>query len=195
MIGVIVFVKNPELGKVKTRLAATVGDEKALDIYNRLVAYTREVLLGSDAVDAIVYYSSFIDRKDEWSNVRFEKRLQVQGGLGDKITAAVQESFNDYEKIIIIGSDCPQLTKVHIQDAIAYLNTNNVVIGPSKDGGYYLLGMDHYYPSLFQDIPWSTETVAMDTLQQAEALGLRTHQLEILSDIDYEEDWINYGFD
>ncbi len=194
MRGVVVFVKNPELGKVKTRLAASLGDQKALEIYNELLSYTREVLIGFDSAKRYIYYSSFIDTEDDWSNEIFEKRLQTDGGLGIKIISAVQSTFDTCDQIIIIGSDCPQLTSSHIEDAFQKLKTHNIVIGPSHDGGYYLLGMNKFYPELFQDITWSTDTVFQETLKKAESIKLEVYELETLSDIDYEEDWVKYGF-
>jgi len=192
--GVIVFVKNPELGKVKTRLAQTLGDQQALDIYHQLVAYTRNMLLELEGVKRIVYYSSFIDENDEWYPTHFAKRLQVQEDLGTRIMSAVREVFAECSKVVIIGSDCPQLTSDHIQKAFDLLATHHLVLGPSLDGGYYLLGLDSYEPDLFQEITWSTDVVARQTLEKAEAKGLTSCKLEPLSDIDHEEDWINHGF-
>lgn len=194
MRGVIVFVKNPELGKVKTRLAATVGDQKALEIYHKLIGYTRDVLTQVEDTKKYVFYSSFIDDKDGWQNNVFEKRLQVAGGLGEKITEALKSVFEDCDQVVIIGSDCPQLTSEHIETAFDKLQNCNITIGPSHDGGYYLLGMDKFYPQLFQGINWSTETVFQETLQKTESSGLTSYVLEALSDIDYEEDWVKYGF-
>lgn len=194
MRGVIVFVKNPELGKVKTRLAATLGDEKALEIYGKLVDYTRDVLLDVKDAKKFVFYSSFIDKEDDWSNDFFEKRLQITGGLGEKMTSAIQSVFDICEHVVIIGSDCPQLTSLHIEKAFDSLEKYNITIGPSHDGGYYLLGMDKFYPTLFQDINWSTDTVCAETLQKANETDLDYVRLEKLSDVDYEEDWETYGF-
>jgi len=192
--GVIVFVKNPELGKVKTRLAETMGDEKALEIYNKLLGYTRDVLLELKDTRRYIYYSSFIDTSDNWSNDNFDKKLQIAGGLGDKMSLAFQETFEACDEVIIIGSDCPQLTSAHLEDAFLQLKTNDIVIGPSHDGGYYLLGMKTLYPELFEDMQWSTDTVFEETLRRVKSLELKVDELEMLSDIDYEEDWEKYGF-
>ena len=194
MKGIIVFVKNPELGKVKTRLAISMGDKKALEIYNKLVGYTKEVLLQLSNTKKYVYYSSFVDRQDDWSNDQFEKRIQSIEGLGERMTIAIGEIFETCEQVLIIGSDCPQLTPSHINDAFDKLSNHNIVIGPSQDGGYYLLGMDKHYLGLFQGIEWSTNTVFGDTIQKAKDKGLSVSELETLSDIDYEEDWIKFGF-
>lgn len=194
MKGIIVFVKNPELGKVKTRLAISMGDKKALEIYNKLLAYTKEILLHLSNVKKCIYYSSFIDRKDDWINDQFEKHIQSKGDLGERMNNAFSEVFDSCEHVIIIGSDCPQLTASHLNDAFESLKNHNVVIGPSQDGGYYLLGMDKHYPELFQGIEWSTNTVLSATIQKAKDKHLKISELETLSDIDFEEDWIKYGF-
>lgn len=194
MRGVIVFVKNPELGKVKTRLAATLGAEKALEIYNKLLEYTREVMLQISNVKKFIYYSSFIDHQDYWDGQIFDKRLQSKGDLGDRITSALNDSFKICSSVVIIGSDCPQLSTSHIEEAFEKLKTSNIVIGPSHDGGYYLMGMDRFYPFLFQDINWSTSTVFQETILQAKSKHLSITQLETLTDVDHEEDWIKFGF-
>ncbi len=194
MRGVIVFVKNPEFGKVKTRLAATLGHEKALDIYIKLLGYTRNVLTDLTDVKKYIYYSSFIDTEDDWSNEEFEKKLQIQGGLGERMTTAFQDALETCTEVVIIGSDCPQLTTAHIEEAFLRLKSHDMVIGPSHDGGYYLLGMNKFYPALFQDIEWSTDSVYLETLKIADSLNLKSFNLEKLSDIDHEEDWLKYGF-
>jgi rSAM/selenodomain-associated transferase 1 len=192
--GIIVFVKNPELGKVKTRLASSLGNKKALEIYIKLIEYTKTVLLHLPRVKKYVYYSSFVDLKDNWNNEKFEKFIQSKGALGERMSNAFKETFQSCDQLIIIGSDCPQLTPSHINGAFEKLKSHNLVIGPSHDGGYYLLGMDKYYPKLFQDIEWSTNTVFDKTVQIAIDNSLSVAKLETLSDIDYEEDWMKFGF-
>ena len=191
--GIIVFIKNPRLGHVKTRLAKDVGDERALEIYLKLTAHTQRVLSAVPYVNRNVYYSEFIDDTDDWSTDTFIKGLQSNGDLGDRIKHAFSEVFEQNEKVIIIGSDCAQLSANHIQQAIDTLDNNNVVIGPSLDGGYYLLGMDSNFQFLFEDIEWSTESVFETTKNKALAQDLTVAEIEKLSDIDYIEDWEKYG--
>jgi len=158
------------------------------------LGYTRNVLLVLTDAKKYIYYSSFIDNEDDWSNEEFEKRLQSDGGLGARMTTAFHDTLETCTEVVIIGSDCPQLTSGHIQEAFQKLKTHDIVIGPSHDVGYYLLGMNKFYPALFKDIEWSTETVYQETLQKADAMHLKTFNLESLSDIDHEEDWLKYGF-
>ncbi|MFT4534112.1 MAG: rSAM/selenodomain-associated transferase 1 [Saprospiraceae bacterium] len=192
---IIVFIKNPRLGQVKTRLAKDVGDEKALEIYLQLTAHTHKVLAAVPDVNRCVYYSEFIGKSDDWSEDTFVKCLQSEGDLGDKIKYAFSDVFKQSDKAIIIGSDCAQISADHIQTAINLLENNNVVIGPSLDGGYYLLGIDSHYQFLFEDIKWSTDSVLEDTKSKALGNGLIVAEIETLSDIDYIEDWEKYGLD
>ena len=190
---IIVFIKNPRLGHVKTRLAKDVGDKKALEIYLKLTDHTRQVLEAAPYVNRNVYYSEFVDAEDDWSVDLFDKGLQASGDLGDRIQHAFTEVFAQNEKVIIIGSDCAQLTTDHIIQAIDALDDHNVVIGPSLDGGYYLLGMNGNYETLFEDINWSTETVLQETIDKANQQIISVKLIDKLSDIDYIEDWEQYG--
>ena len=193
MKGVIVFVKNPELGKVKTRLAQTLGDKEALSIYKKLLEYTRSVLLELNEAERFVFYSSFIDEEDEWSATEFQKYLQKGSDLGHRMSSAFETILKRCEQVLIIGSDCAQLTSDHLDQAFAFLDSHDMVIGPSQDGGYYLLGMNHHYPFLFENIVWSSETVFQETVGKAIEHNLKYVELEVLSDIDNEEDWNRYG--
>lgn len=191
--GIIVFIKNPELGKAKTRIAREVGDEKALEIYKKLLTYTRTLVSSVDA-RRYLYYADYINETDAWSLAHFEKRLQVEGDLGNKMSTAFAECITEYEKTIIIGSDCPQITEEHISKAFDELDKQDVVLGPTYDGGYYLLGMKKHHAFLFEDIPWSSPTVYRDTVEKIDKYGLSYSSLEKLSDIDYIEDWEKYGW-
>ncbi|MFK7807608.1 MAG: TIGR04282 family arsenosugar biosynthesis glycosyltransferase [Saprospiraceae bacterium] len=190
----IVFIKNPQKGKVKTRLAATVGDDKALAIYKALMDHTRHIALATDA-QRLLFYSQQINSKDNWSNQDFIKHLQTEGNLGIKMKAAFQTAFQNADKVIIIGSDCASLSPDIITEAFAKLETHDFVIGPAMDGGYYLLGMNNYEPAVFEEISWSTESVLKETIRVIETMDKSYTLLVELSDIDYEEDWIKWGWE
>ena len=190
----IIFIKNPELGKVKTRLAKTVGDKKALAIYKALMNHTREIALAV-STDRLLFYSQEIHPSDQWSTTNFKKYLQAIGDLGTKMKTAFQHAFQDHQKVVIIGSDCASLTPAIVEMAFQQLDKHDFVIGPALDGGYYLLGMNQYTPSVFDDIEWSTPSVFEDTKQQIKELKKDFVLLPALSDIDYEEDWIKYGWE
>ncbi len=191
----IIFIKNPELGKVKTRLAKTTGPQRALKIYLQLLAHTRDIAMAVKHIDRKLYYSNYIAPDDNWPASHFEKCLQTKGNLGLKMAAAFQETLQEYSKAVIIGSDCASLTPQILSDAFHTLEHHDFVIGPATDGGYYLLGMKQFTPALFENIAWSTETVLSTTIQRIEALRQSFRLLPELSDIDHEEDWIKYGWD
>ena len=190
----IIFIKNPELGKVKTRLAKTVGDEKALAIYKALLGHTRKIA-EKLPVNRYLFYSQYIHPSDNWSPKKFKKALQAEGDLGNRITTAFQKVFQENEKVVIIGSDCASLTPEIVQEAFDKLDTHSFVVGPAVDGGYYLLGMNQFFPEVFRDIEWSTSAVFPTTIKRIKALKTNYHLLPALSDIDYEEDWEQYGWE
>ena len=187
---VIIFVRNPELGKVKTRLAATVGDEQALDIYCHLLNHTMEQA-SEVAADKFVYYHQHIKADDIWNGDGFYKKLQVGESLGDKMKAAFDEILKlGYKKVLIIGSDCLQLNSTIINTGFEFLDEHDTVIGPAKDGGYYLLGMKKNYGFLFDNKTWSTEGVFDESIKDMQQHHLSTGLLPLLTDIDTEADWI-----
>ncbi len=190
----IVFIKNPELGKVKTRLAKTVGAEKALAIYIALMEHTRKIA-ETLPVARHLFYSQEINKKDNWTSDKFHKALQIEGDLGAKMATAFHTVFKKHEKVVIIGSDCASLTPEIVQASFDKLDEYPFVIGPAMDGGYYLLGMNQFLPEVFRDIEWSTETVFSTTIERIENLGKTYFLLPTLSDIDYEEDWVTYGWE
>jgi len=190
----IIFIKNPELGKVKTRLAKTVGDEKALAVYKALMEHTRKIAEALP-VNRRLFYSQFINELDNWSSEKFHKDLQIEADLGNKMATAFHTVFKENEKVVIIGSDCASLTPAIVQTAFDKLDDVPFVIGPAMDGGYYLLGMKQFSPEVFRGIEWSTETVCLTTIERINSLNKRYFLLPELSDIDYEEDWVKYGWD
>ena len=182
----IIFTRNPELGKVKTRLAKTVGDEKALEIYKFLLQKTNEVSSKVNS-DKAVYYSVKVREKDIWSSIFFQKHQQIGGNLGIRMSNAFKNSFNaGYQKALIIGSDLYDLTPQHIENAFHALDTNDAVIGPAEDGGYYLLGMNSLQEKIFLNKNWGTETVRRDTLKDLK--DKKVHLLPVLNDVDIFED-------
>lgn len=182
----IIFTRNPELGKVKTRLAASIGDKKALKIYTFLLNKTKEVTLNLPC-NKVVYYSVKIRQNDLWSANFYEKEPQKGNDLGERMENAFKDAFaKGYEKVLIIGSDLYDLTPKHIHEAFEALKNNDVVIGPAKDGGYYLLGMKTLQTTIFKNKKWGTATVRKETLKDLQNASI--HVLEELNDIDVYED-------
>jgi len=189
----IIFIKNPQLGKVKTRLAKSIGEEKALNVYNQLLQITQSVSLQCN-FSRYLFYSDFIDRADNWYEKDFLKHLQIGDDLGQRMQHAFEFVFKlGHSKAIIIGSDCPTIMPEHLQQAETTLEKNDVVFGPSEDGGYYLMGMKKAIPTLFENQPWSTDLLLQNSIKQLGQLQLSHHLLPVLNDIDTLEDWENYN--
>jgi rSAM/selenodomain-associated transferase 1 len=182
----LVFTRNPALGKVKTRLAKTVGDKRALEIYTFLLERTRDIAAKVTA-DKAVYYSVKIRENDIWDATIFQKYLQVGEDLGIRMLHAFKNGFETgYEKVLIIGSDLYDLTAETIENAFIALEKNEVVIGPAEDGGYYLLGMNSLEEKIFKNKDWGTETVRKDTLEDLR--DKKVFLLGELNDVDVFED-------
>jgi rSAM/selenodomain-associated transferase 1 len=184
----IIFYRNPKMGRVKTRLAATVGQEKALQIFNKLSLHTKDITRTLE-FDKIVFYSDAIDLIDIWPNAVYLKALQRGGDLGARMKHAFVAGFETgYSSICIIGTDCYELTQDIIRQAFEGLKSFDAVIGPARDGGYYLIGMNEPHVDVFKNKQWSTESVLQDTLNDFESLGLKYLKLQVLSDVDGEDD-------
>ncbi len=183
----IIFIKNPKLGNVKTRLASTVGKSNALHIYKQLLKYTHAMSLVVNA-ERFLFYDDIIAQGDEWENKFFTKQIQLGNDLGEKMNNAFYQTLLKFKKAVIIGSDCFDLSASVINEAFQLLENNDVVIGPAKDGGYYLLGMKELHQTLFKNISWSTPEVLEQTITICKKQELSYCLLPTLSDIDVEDD-------
>lgn len=184
----ILFIKNPAPGRVKTRLAKKLGDEKALSVYLQLLERVREAATLTDA-DRIVAYSDFIPESDEWDPALFHKSLQSGQDLGQRMFRALASALENHPSAILAGGDIPQLSPEILTEGIRQLLRHDLVIGPASDGGYYLIGMKCPEPRLFEGIAWSTGSVCKQTLAKARQLRLSAHILPTLHDVDEAEDW------
>ncbi len=183
---VMVFTRNPELGKVKTRLAKTIGEQSALNIYNFLLNHTETVIRNIDC-DKAIYYSVKVRDNDIWDPSLYSKHLQQGKDLGKRMYYAFLDAFSEgYKKVVIVGSDLYDLRPKHIENAFRKLDSYEVVIGPAEDGGYYLLGMKTIHSHVFTTKEWGTSTVFENTINdlQNESVFL----LEELNDIDVYDD-------
>ena len=187
---VLVFQRNEVLGKVKTRLAAGVGEEQAMEIYRYLLNKTY-LALKEITVPVTTYFSEFIPENPIHSAEN--KQVQVGGDLGERMrNAFVAHLESGMEKVVLIGTDCPSLEGIHLVQAFEALEHSDLVLGPARDGGYYLIGMKRRADFLFEGITWSSELVLSQTLILAVEQGLRSSLLPILEDIDSPEDWERY---
>lgn len=185
----LIFTRNPELGKAKTRLAKTVGDETALEIYKFLLQKTSDISSKVSA-DKAVYYSVKIRDNDIWDPVIFQKYQQFGENLGIRMQNAFKNGFDSgYQKVLIIGSDLYDLSPGNIEKAFDELDDNDVVIGPAEDGGYYLLGMKTLQEKIFKNKNWGTESVRKDTL--SDLIDKKVKLLEFKNDIDVYEDIVD----
>ena len=182
----IIFVRNPRLGEVKTRLAASIGAEATLQIYQQLLQHTKNITQPLP-FDKVVFFTAPPLTTESWHN--FMEETQTSGDLGEKMQQAFDWGFQKgYQHICIIGSDCYELHTPIILQAFAALEQYQVVVGPTHDGGYYLLGMNRLHPQLFQDKTWSSDQVLPATLEDLQSAHLSYQQLETLGDIDLEQD-------
>ncbi|NIP97670.1 MAG: glycosyltransferase, partial [Akkermansiaceae bacterium] len=200
----LLFLKEPLPGRVKTRLASAVGEELAATIYKSMVRILLQQLSGledchlrvcyapDDAHDAIRFWllPEIMDSPDiDLSTEDLDFRPQGGGDLGDRLTRATAAGFEEgFQKIAVIGSDCIEISSRWIHAALAQLNDRHeAVIGPTPDGGYHLLATRRHLPVLFEDIPWSSPATLATTLARAASANIPHYQLPPLPDIDTEE--------
>lgn len=184
----IIFVKNPLLGKVKSRLAADIGNENALEVYRHLLKITESATAELNT-DRHIYFNEFPD-SDYWPDD--SKFLQKGNDLGSKMKDAFANGFNDgYTKVVCIGSDLPDIKRRIISNALEALEKYDAVFGPALDGGYYLIGMKKLIPEIFENKPWSKEYLLKTTTDELNTLGYTFTFLDELNDIDTLEDLKN----
>jgi len=189
----IVFTRLPLPGKTKTRLIPALGAEGAADLQRRMTLQTVGRAWAACAAlpdtRLIIAHEGGTTRemRDWLGPLRFQK--QAQGDLGTRLTHAMMAAHaQGARKIVIIGTDCPDLTEEHLLAAFTMLDESDVVLGPAHDGGYYLIGMREPQPCLFEAIPWSTGEVFAVTQQRASEAGLSLGVLPTLADVDEPAD-------
>lgn len=189
----VVFARYPVPGKTKTRLIERLGAQEAAQLQDRMTRHTLsqadEFARRSGASVQVYFTGSDRSAMSDRYGDRFDYIEQEEGGLGERLTRAALAQDGS---VIIIGSDCPGVTAYVLQQAAARLADHDLVLGPSLDGGYYLIGMRQPRCELFTGIDWSTDRVAAQTIDAAHRLGLTCALLERLSDIDRPEDLSAY---
>ncbi len=184
----IIFTKNPEPGLVKTRLARSIGDEKALEVYEKLRCHTA-LIAEKAAVNRTACYSHFLPAADIFLTEHFNAQLQVGDDLGERMLNAISRGFDEgFRHIVLIGTDCYELSTANLDSAFLALERADAVVGPALDGGFYLIGLNKPIPELFLKREWSTKEVLSGTLDILQCLSLSYELLPELSDIDTFED-------
>jgi uncharacterized protein len=185
---IILFVRNPVLGQVKTRLAASIGRNNALEIYKRLLEHTR-LITANLACDKYVFYADGIMQQDIWDNEIYQKRIQEGADLGERMAQAFQSLFSSgYKEVLIIGSDCYELSQEHLEKAFETLHEVDIVLGPATDGGYYMLGLKEPAPAIFTNMTWSSSGVFSETINRLKKLNRRYRLMPVRNDVDEEKD-------
>lgn len=187
----IIFAKAPRFGRVKTRLQPGLTPEDSLSLYRAMVEDLLKQLRHTAFCDVKIFYypSNAKNEVKSWLGDQFEYFPQRGEDLGEKMYEAIAEiSRRNYKKVVLIGSDIPTIDTTTIVRAFSTLDSYDVVLGPSQDGGYYLIGLKKAYPRLFETIAWSTNIVLDQTIMKARQLNLDVVQLEIKSDIDTYDD-------
>lgn len=189
---IAVFARAPELGKVKTRLTPALGAESALGLYTAMLDRTLSLIKVSELAPTSLWVTSnpsheiFIRHCPER-----EIYLQCGADLGQRMGHCVEELLSnpDTDYLVLIGTDCPALTKDYLQAALTALEGGqDCVLGPARDGGYVLIGLRRPLPALFQDIDWGTSRVLAQTLDRIARMELRLTLLEEQWDVDESAD-------
>ena len=182
----LVFVKAPRPGEVKTRLAAEIGAAEAARVYREMAERVLAATLPGDDYARLVFFAP-PSARDEVARWLPSETLVAQQGedLGRRMDAAFAEAFaRGATRAALIGTDVPRLSRAHVAEALAALESRPVALGPATDGGYYLIALRQRRPELFEGIEWGTRSVRAATLERCAALGLEVHLLPPLSDVD-----------
>lgn len=191
----IVFAKNPIPGKVKTRIAKRTSDVYALTVYEVLLQMTLQTSQEFEGA-VFIYYSDSISPVCPIKGAK--TCLQTGNDLGERMLNAMKETLQCHSNVLLIGSDCPYLRPTDFRDALRGLQSNDLVLGPTGDGGFYLIGMTRkgLYKALenklFNEVNWSTRSVFSKTLVNAGKMDLKTGRLRMLWDMDTLEDWMSF---
>ena len=191
-VEVAILARRAELGKGKTRLAATLGVHETLAAYRHLIAVCATVVRAS-GLPATVFFDPLPGDSAVWLPEYFRHAIQATSpDLGTRLSAAASEALARAAGVLLIGTDCPYLTPELLTAAAEALRSHDAVLGPSSDGGYYLLGIKQIHRDLFTTITWSTDRVAAQTRDVLAKAGCTVRELPTLDDIDTEADWDVY---
>lgn len=196
----IIFTRYPEPGKTKTRLISELGAAGAAELQRLMTEHTlrqaKQLMVQGSVLLEVRYEGGDQAALQNWLGVELTFRPQGGGDLGARLQWAFQAAFDDdFDHVVLIGTDCPELSVDILEKAFQALRSNEIVLGPAADGGYYLIGLSWPVESLFQGIAWGTETVLATTLSKAAAIGVVPFLLPTLNDVDRPEDLSHVHFD
>jgi rSAM/selenodomain-associated transferase 2/rSAM/selenodomain-associated transferase 1 len=189
----IVFTRFPHPGKVKTRLIPALGDAGAATLHEAMTLHTLRwadcFSRGNPHALEVRFDGGDLSQMKQWLGANRQYAEQEQGDLGRRMEQAFQENFaNKSKHVVLVGIDCPQLTVFHVREAFSALKIFDMVIGPTEDGGYYLIALNRCVPELFKSIEWGTEAVFEKTMERANQHNLNVHVLGKLRDVDTPAD-------
>ncbi|NEP00593.1 MAG: glycosyltransferase [Symploca sp. SIO2E9] len=196
----IIFTRYPEPGKTKTRMIPALGASGAAELQRRMTEHTlseiKELKAWRSLSVEVHFNGGDQQLMAQWLGSELAYRKQSEGDLGRRMTSAFETSFAaGMTRVVIIGTDCPGLNAKLISQALQALAEHDLVLGPARDGGYYLIGLRRLFPELFIGISWGTSEVRQQTLEIAENLNLEIAQLAPLTDVDRPEDlWVVSNF-
>lgn len=195
----IQFAKWPQLGKVKTRLAKKMGDQAAYDVHIALTHAVLKNLTSSNIGSVELWFDQLLTESSEVQSLtdschKLSVPIVCQMGcdLGARMHHALSCGLKKYKNVIIVGSDCPTVGTVYLEQAVKLLDNNDLVLGPAEDGGYVLLGARKIEPTLLDGIAWGQSSVLQSTLAGAEHCGLTYGLLETTWDVDEYEDYLRW---
>lgn len=196
----IIFTRYPQPGKAKTRLIPALGAEGAAELQRQMTEHTLaqvQTLQTAYPISVEIWFAGTgpehettdRQRMQNWLGAEWNYQAQHGEDLGARLIYAIQSAFESgMQRVVTIGTDCPQLNAAALEQAFRALQQQDIVLGPATDGGYYLIGLRRFVPQLFQNIAWSSELVLQQTVEAAESLGLSVAYLNMLSDVDRPED-------
>lgn len=190
----ILFAKAPEMGKVKTRLIPSLGQQGAAELQRRMTRHIIDQVFAAPFTNIELQCSPhsrhqfFINLLDDYC---IELKPQQGDHLGQKMARAMQQALKQYKYAVIIGTDAPRINNQYIEQAFKKLQSGiDVVIGPAEDGGFVLIGLSRFEAHIFNDIEWGTDLVLQQTLERIQQANMSYHELATLWDVDLAEDLV-----
>jgi hypothetical protein len=185
-----IFAKAPVIGQVKTRMQPVLSEQQSLSLHRKMVAHCLRQACDSRLAPVQLWATASHEYWGELAQqYAFRLHLQVGDGLGERMAHALRDGLAGNRSVVLIGSDCPFIDRNYLAQAFAALaGATPIVLGPARDGGYVLLGLNRFDARIFEQIPWGSEKVLERTVRQLSAIGWPYSQLAAMTDIDHPGD-------